>query len=191
MRREILDVDLDNFRLLPKACLGTVFWEIDDYAPGIDTWFEKEEWYSSTLLEWGRCGKLVIEGGESVAMAQYAPATLFPRLIHFPAAAATSSDAAYLAYCFAEEGHRGRGLGTELVRAVARDVVERGYEALEAIGDREWDGSWVLPAPFLVSNGFTVVREDPRYPLMRLDLRETAAPLRVLEAAAVDVYAVE
>jgi hypothetical protein len=131
----------------------------------------------------------LIEDGRALAFAEYGPATLFPRLVRFPTSAATSADAAYLAYCFAEEGQRSRGLGTELVRAVGRDVVERGYRALEAIGDREWDGSWVLPAPFLAANGFAVVRDDRRYPLMRLDLREVAEPARALEAAAAELIA--
>ncbi len=183
MRRQIVDVDLENFHMVPKACIASVFWELGEVDPDVDARFEKEEWFSSTLLEWGRCGKLVFDDGDVVAFAEYAPAALFSRLTQYPASAAASADAGYLAYCFVEAGHRGRGLGTELVRAVARDVVERGYRALEAIGDRAWDGSWVLPVPFLVANGFGVVRDHPRYPLLRLDLRDPDRPV-VVEAAA-------
>jgi len=80
--------------------------------------------------------------------------------------------------------HVSRGFGELLVlaeriaschnsfRDVARDVVERGYRALEAVGDREWDGGWVLPEAFLDSCGFRVLREHPRFPLLRLDLVE-------------------
>ena len=140
----------------------------------------RRQWFSATLLEWGRCGKLVVEAGEAIAFAEYAPAMLFPRLVRYPASAATSADAVYLSYCFVEEGHRGRGLGRELVGAVARDAAERGYQGLEAIGDREWDGTWVLPAPFLRATGFEVVREDPRFPLLRLDLDDAIGPARAL-----------
>jgi len=191
MHRDIVDVDLDNFRLVPAGCMAAVFWEVAEADADIDPCFEKEEWFSSTLLEWGRCGKVVVEAGRALAFAEYAPATLFPRLIHYPASAATSADAAYLAYCFVEEGQRGRGLGGELVRAVARDVAERGYRGLEAIGDREWDGTWVLPASFLVANGFTVVRDDPRYPLLRLDLEDVGGPARAFGRAAVDLPAAQ
>jgi GNAT superfamily N-acetyltransferase len=164
-----VDVDLDNLYLFPKECLGAVFWELDDVDPSMDPAFHKEEWFSSTLLEWGRCGKLLLEGDEVLALAQYAPATLFAGLSKFPWAR-ISSDAVFLPYCFVAEGHRNRGLGAELVRTVARDLVDRGYRAIETVGDRSWDGSWVLPEGFLAACRFGVVRDHPRHPVMRLDL---------------------
>ena len=173
MKPVVVDVDLLNLHRAPKECLTSVFWEIDEEAEDLDPFFHKEEWFSSTLLEWGRCGKLMTEGNAAHGFAQYAPPTLFPRLERFPRRE-ISRDAVYLGYCFVEEGRRGRGRGTTLVRDVARDVVERGYLALEAVGDREWDGSWVLPEAFLSKCGFRVLREHPKYPLLRLDLMERA-----------------
>ncbi len=187
MGARVVDVDLENFHLVPKACLRTVYWELTGTDPDVDPGFEKEEWFSSTLLEWGRCGKLLVEDGETIAFAEYAPATLYPRLADYPAGHFASPDAVYLSYCFVVEGHRGRGLGSELVREVARDLVDRGYRAVEAIGDRAWDGSWVLPATFLAANDFAVVRDDPRFPLLRLDLRAGAEPLVHAESAALSV----
>lgn len=172
-------MELWNFHLLPKECLQSVFWEMASVDPDVDPRFEKEEWFSSTLLEWGRCGKLVMEDGEALAFAEYAPATLFPRLAEFSAGRAGSPHACFLAYCFAEERHRRKGIGSALVREVARDLVDRGFRSVEAVGDRAFDGGWVLPAGFLAANGFVVVAEDPRYPLMRLDLHGSAgAPRR-------------
>jgi GNAT superfamily N-acetyltransferase len=194
MRWDIVDVDLENFRLLPAACIVAVFWEVAEVGEvdrDMDPRFEKEQWFSATLLEWGRCGKLVVEKGRTVAFAEYAPAMLFPRLVRYPASAATSSDAVYLSYCFVEEGHRGRGLGRELIRAVARDAAARGYRGVEAIGDRGWDGTWVLPASFLRATGFEVVRDDPRFPLLRLDLDDVSGPARALGRAAVELPAVK
>jgi GNAT superfamily N-acetyltransferase len=169
----VVDVDLVNLHRAPKQCLTSVFWEIDEEAEDLDPFFHKEEWFSSTLLEWGRCGKLMTEGDGTPGFAQYAPDTLFPRLERFPRRE-TSRDAVYLAYCFVEEGRRGKGRGRALVRDVARDVVERGYLGLEAIGDRDWDGGWVLPEAFLAKCGFRILRDHPRYPLLRLDLMERA-----------------
>jgi GNAT superfamily N-acetyltransferase len=169
MSTHAVDVDLDNLYLFPKECLGTVFWELEDIDPAVDPAFHKEEWFSSTLLEWGRCGKLLLERDEVRGLAQYAPATLFAGLSKFPWAR-ISPDAVFLPYCFVAEGHRGRGLGAELVRTVARDLVDRGYRAIETVGDRSWDGSWVLPEPFLSACRFSVIREHHRHPVMRLDL---------------------
>jgi hypothetical protein len=177
MKPQIVDVDLENLPLTPKECLTAVFWELDEETEELDPLFHKEEWFSSTLLEWGRCGKLVLEGETALGFAQYAPPTLFPRLRHF-ATGTVSADAAYLSYCYVVEGRRAKRHGGQLVRSVARDVVERGYLALEAIGDRAWDGGWVLPEAFLARCGFRVIRDDSRFPLMRLDLM-SREPIRV------------
>jgi GNAT superfamily N-acetyltransferase len=180
MKPHIVDVDLENLHLTPKECLTAVFWELDAEGEDVDQFFQKEEWFSSTLLEWGRCGKLMVEDTDAYGFVQYAPAALFPRLRRF-ASGVVSDDAAYLSYCFVDEGRRSRRNGQQLVRAVAGDVVERGYRAVEAIGDRAWDGGWVLPEGFLSRCGFQVIRDDARYPLMRLDMTDRE-PIRVSTA---------
>ncbi|MDP9241956.1 MAG: GNAT family N-acetyltransferase [Actinomycetota bacterium] len=186
----IFDVDVDSFRRIPPECQTALFWELSSTAVVEDANFQKEEWFSSTLLEWGTCGKLLIDDEHAIGFAQYAPATLFARLLEFPTGS-VSDDAVYLGYCYLDAKVRGRGLGRWLVGAVARDIVERGYRALEAIGDREWDGGWVLPSSFLGSSGFTVLKDDPRYPLLRLDTREEPAPLEAVETAEVAVPVAE
>jgi GNAT superfamily N-acetyltransferase len=176
MGERILDVDLENLHRVPRACLEAVFWERPDPARGVDPRLEKREWFAATLLEWGPCAKLVLLDEEGVAFAQFAPATLFPTLRRFPAASAASPDAVYLAYCFADEHHRGRGLGGRLIGEVARHLVERGYRAVEALGDRAGESAWVLPFGFLAASGFLVARDDERFPLLRLDLLEAGRP---------------
>jgi GNAT superfamily N-acetyltransferase len=178
MKPQIVDLDLDSLHRMPKSCFSSVFWELDeDEGADLDPFFHKEEWFSSTLLEWGPCGKLLLDAEECLGFTQYAPATLFPRLRRFRTGR-VSADAPYLSYCFVVEGRRARRHGEQLVRAVARDCVERGYHGLEAIGDRHFDGGWVLPEAFLARCGFKVIREDERYPLMRLELRN-AEPVAV------------
>src|SRR2546427_12381546 len=121
MPKRILDVDLETFAKVLPECQSALFWELPASTGEVaDARFQKEEWFSSTLLEWGACGKVTLDEGATVAFAEFAPATLFPRLESFRAGR-VSDDAAYLAYCFVADGCRGRGLGTELVRAVARD----------------------------------------------------------------------
>lgn len=181
MGHGVIDVTLENLERAPGEVLRAVFWELELDDDSIDPAFHKEEWFSSTLLEWGRCGKLLEEEDRrSVGFAQFAPASLFPRLGTF-AAGRVSDDAVYLAYCYIVPDRRARGLGSSLVRAVGREVADRGYRALEAVGERDWSGGWLLPVDFLAANRFTVLREDPRFPLMRLDFwdsgeaRDTAA----------------
>ncbi len=187
MSRRILDVTLDVLPRLPSEVLESCFWELAEDLEGADARFQKEEWFSTTLLEWGPCGKLVVDGEHSEGFAQYGPAPLFPRLQQFRAGKVCM--AVYLANCFVVRKRRKRGLGTSLIRAVARDLVDRGYEAVEALGERDWAGGWILPVEFLAANGFTVVREDPRFPLMRLDLRAAVTPEPAMARASVSLPA--
>lgn len=180
----ILDVTLENLHTAPADALRTVYWEVDADDPAMDPRFQKEEWFSSTMLEWGTCGKLALDDDEeAVGFAEYAPPPLFPRLSRYRCGRC-SPDAVYLAYCFVMPAHRGRSVGTHLVRAVARDLVDRGFRAVEALGEREWSGGWVLPAAFLAANRFRVLRDDARVPLFRLDLRRGVAPREAASAAA-------
>jgi GNAT superfamily N-acetyltransferase len=189
--RRIVDVTLDNLPEAPDEVRGTLYWELDAAGTSVDPVFEKEEWFSEVLLEWGTCGKLAVDEDQgSVGFAEYAPPGFFPRLNEFRAGK-VSADAVYLSYCYVVAPRRGFGLGTELVRTVARDLVDRGFEALEAIGDHQAGEGWVLPASFLTMNGFRVIREDSRFPLMRLDLRTVAEPQPATTAAAVPLPAPE
>lgn len=185
----IVDVTLENLSAAPADVLDAVFWEIEADEPAVDARFQKEEWFSSTMLEWGTCGKLVLdEDREGVGFAEYAPPGLFPRLSRYRQGEC-SPDAVYLAYCYVAPAGRGRGVGTHLVRAVAHDLVERGFLAVEALGERDWSGGWVLPSGFLESNRFRVLREDPQVPLFRLDLRETPVRHGASSTAAVPLPA--
>jgi len=193
----IVDVDLENFHQIPREARATVFWEMEHLDPEVNARFQKEEWFSSTLLEWGRCGKLLLEedgpGGvsEGVGFAEYAPVTLFPRVRSFAAGEAVSTDdAVYLAYVYLEDDRRGRGLGSALLRDVARDAVDRGYAAVEALGDRRPEpSSWLIPVTFLAANGFRVLRDDERHPLLRLELHEEAVPLVEIARAVEPAFA--
>jgi GNAT superfamily N-acetyltransferase len=182
MAHRIVDVTLENLARIPPEPLNSVFWELDRDPP-VEPRFEKEEWFSTTLLEWGSCGKLMLDDEEAVGFAEYAPPGMFPRLGLFRCGAA-SSDAIYLSYCYVEGAHRGLGRGTVLVRAVARDLLQRGFRAVEALGDRQGAPGWVLPTGFLARNGFVILRDDARFPLMRLDLETAIVPEEVAEAVA-------
>lgn len=184
MARLLVDVTLDNLRQAPPEILSAVYWELDGDDPPAEPGFEKEEWFSGVLLDWGSCGKMAVEEElGAVAFAEFAPPSFFPRLGRFRCGQ-VSPDAVYLSYCYVIDRRRGYGLGTELVRAVAGDLSDRGIRAVEAIGDRGWTEGWVLPATFLGANGFQVLREDPRFPLMRLELRTGVRSREAEQAAA-------
>jgi GNAT superfamily N-acetyltransferase len=71
-------------------------------------------------------------------------------------------------------GYQGQGLGRVLVQTVAKDLVRRGFKAIEAFGDAKWEEpGCILPADHLLAVGFKTVRQHPRVPRLRLELRST------------------
>ncbi len=61
-----------------------------------------------------------------------------------------------------------------MVQTVAKDVLRRGFKAIEAFGDaRSEPTRCVLPADHLLAVGFKTVRPHPVHPRLRLNLRTT------------------
>ncbi len=193
MSRRLVAITLDNLSDLPSRCRGCVFWELDpvsgrraveDGAAEL----EKEAWISDTLLEWGSCGLLAYIDGAPAGYALYAPPAYVPRSFAFPTSP-VSADAILLAAARVEPEFRGGGLGRVLVQSVAREVVRRGFRAVEAFGrhgpglvgvpdevqDEPVDHGCVLPAGYLRAVGFKTVRPHPLVSRLRLDIRSTAS----------------
>lgn len=171
--------DLGGVEDLPDPCRACRFWESGTAAqgPGGDARAAheaKEAWWRATELEWGSPGFGAWVDDACVGYATLAPARHFPRAraLRRP----VSEDALLLATLWVQPDHRGGGLGKSLVHAVLREAARRGVRAVEAFGVRVDDPpAWgcFVPASFLESQGFTVHREDPLHPLLRLDLRQT------------------
>jgi predicted N-acetyltransferase YhbS len=79
---------------------------------------------------------------------------------------------------------RGGGVGRMLVRAMARDLVERDIRAVEAFGDRRRrPASCSVPADFLSRCGFRTQRDHRATPRMRMDLRAAVSWKSEVETA--------
>lgn len=181
MSRRLVSLTLDTLEDLPRPCRRCVFWELDPVsaeracAAG-DPALEKEAWLSQTLLEWGSCGKLAYVDGVPAGFVMYAPPAYVPRSLAFPTSP-VSADAVLLTTAHIVAAFAGGGLGRMLVQGVARDLTKRGIKAIEAFGDAkfgeavEGEQSCVAPADFFLAVGFKTVRQHPRYPRLRLELR--------------------
>lgn len=188
MGRRLEPISLANLDDVPAPCRTCVFWELDPGAgrraartgdPGL----EKEAWLSQVLLDWGTAGVVLYVDDRPAGYAVYAPAAYLPRIQAFPTAP-VSPDAVVLAIGRVQPRYLGLGLGKVLVQAVAKDVLKRGFRAVEAFGDSRWDGpDCMWPTDFLRAVGFTVVRDHPRHPRLRLDLRSTVTWRSEVEAA--------
>lgn len=188
MTRRLEPLTLATLGELPPPCRDCVFWELDPVAArqagrNGDTALEKEAWLSQLLLDWGPAGVVLFVDDELAGYAVYAPAAYLPRTQAFPTAP-VSPDAVVLATGRILPRYLGMGLGKVLVQAVAKDVLKRGFRAVEAFGDSRWDGpGCVWPTEFLRAVGFAVVREHPRNPRLRLDLRSAITWRTEMEAA--------
>ncbi|WP_019548112.1 GNAT family N-acetyltransferase [Streptomyces sulphureus] len=180
MGRQLVPLTLDNLHQLPERCRQCVFWELDPVggeeavrcARGAA---EKEAWISTVLLEWGSCGRVVLVDGEPAGFFLYAPAAYVPRAAAFPTSP-ISADSVQLMTASLLPRFQGQGIGRVMVQTVAKDVLRRGFRAVEAFGDGKWGRpACVLPAEYLLAVGFKTVRSHPRYPRMRLDLRSTVS----------------
>jgi hypothetical protein len=77
--------------------------------------------------------------------------------------------------------HTGGGLARMLIQAAAKDLTRRGVRAVEAFGYNaegheffmpgERVPGCLVPADLLLAVGFKTVRQHPRYPRLRLELK--------------------
>ena len=188
MSRGVVGVTLDNLDHLPPKCRRCVFWEL---APHVreqaeefgETGLEKEAWISSVLLEWGSCGRVVTIDGDPAGYALYAPPAAVPGAAAFPSGP-VSADAVLLTALRVLPEYEREGLGRVLVQHLAKDLTRRGVEAVEAFADREGTSDrCVVPAEFLQRVGFKTVRQDPKWPRLRLELRTEISWKQDVEAA--------
>jgi GNAT superfamily N-acetyltransferase len=178
MGRRLVPLTLDNLKDLPQGCRSCVFWELDPVTgeaavkagtPDV----EKEAWISGVLLEWGSCGRVVYVDESPVGFVLYAPPAYVPRALAFPTSP-VSPDSVLLMTARILPGYQGQGLGRVMVQTVAKDLLRRGFKAIEAFGDARWEGpACLLPADHLLSVGFKTVRPHPVHPRLRLELRST------------------
>lgn len=188
MSRRLVNITLDNVEDLPNRCRKCVFWELDPVSmqraeDAGDPALEKEAWISSTLLEWGSCGKLVYVDGVAAGFVLYAPPLYVPRSVAFPTSP-VSADAALMMTAHILPEFQGGGLGRMLVQGVAKDLTRRGVRAIEAFGDLKWEKpGCMLPAEYMLAVGFKTVRPHHRYPRLRLELKSAISWREDVEVA--------
>ncbi|MFJ1705315.1 GNAT family N-acetyltransferase [Kitasatospora sp. NPDC088346] len=178
MGRRIVPLTLDSLQDLPVGCRSCVFWELDPVTgrAAVESGkaeAEKEGWISAVLLEWGSCGRVAYVDDRPAGFVLYAPPAYVPRSQSFPTSP-VSADAVQLMVSRVLPGYQGQGLGRVLVQTAAKDLIVRGFRAVEAFGavGRETP-SCVLPADHLLAVGFKTVRPHQRFPRLRLEARTT------------------
>lgn len=173
---------------LPDACACCSWWESG--AGGDPTCGETCDrelliaWIDAVRSEWGDCGRIAYEGGVVLGFVKYAPGRFFPGVVSMPSGV-PSDDAVLLACLHVSNKARHAGLGKVLLQATLRDLTSRGekvVEAYAAAGPVDRERTSLMSVEFLLRQGFRVARPHPRYPLMRLELKQLAAWTDNLEA---------
>jgi len=189
MNRKLRPINGSDFDRLPVGCSACAFWESggerERRCSSVCDADAQRAWYRRVTDEWGICGKVAFEDDEVLGFVKYAPSGYFPQAATF-AAAPEDPSVPLLACLHIAPDALHRGLGTLLLRSCMSDLVARGERRLEAFAYTDTGASIetmpMLGLPFLLRNGFTVVRPDPRYPLMRLELKSLVAWQDSLEA---------
>ena len=186
MGRRVRPLDAQALDRLADPCRRCAFWELGMRAAprGSDAaGAQKQAWLSSVLLEWGYAGHVITVDEVFAGYSLYGPASQLEQ-VGSQAARPVSRDAVLLATLAVEPAFEGQGIGRVLLQVMARDLTKRKVRAAEAFADRAWNGrSCFLPSGFLEANGFQVVRNHPRFPLLRMDLRTALSWKDVGEAA--------
>jgi GNAT superfamily N-acetyltransferase len=173
---------------LPGPCRSCLFWEFGAACPdprtvpvpaangGRSTRSEptirKQAWVSARVEEGTPPGRVVRVDGTVAGYALFAPAHTF---VHRrPPTPTPSPGAVLLATLWVRPEWRQHGLGRLLLQHAIKDAIRLDAPAVEAYGDRRWlERRCVLPATWLLHEGFEVHREHPRTPLLRVDTKRT------------------
>jgi len=180
---EIADLSEANFQHLPDwsahgagydlGCKFCLYWEEPDRArwpqslPAREA--TKREWFGRVAGEFGVCGKLAFAGPKAVAYAQFSPPHYLPNLAGYECGP-PSSDAVFVACLFVAECRR-RGIGSTLLQEVAMDLRARDLPAMETFARKRSANNPSGPLQFWLKHGFSVVREDSEFALVRRELR--------------------
>lgn len=182
MTRRLRPLLFQDLGRLPSACTGCVFWESSETQPRrcgsacdpvvLDAWYER------VTAEWGECGRVLVDDeSEILGFIKYAPSAYFPQASTF-ASHPTNPDAALLTCLHVREDAREQHMGRLLVQAALKDLKSRGERSVQSFACVPPHDIRLMPMigiDYLLSQGFTVVRPDPSFPLMQIDLRSLAA----------------
>jgi len=182
MRIEILDLnertlplapELDRF---PYSCKYCLYWEhpekLYENSPGFEerALEEKREWVKNAERKFGTCGKILFADGKAAVYSQYGPPAFFPNTEGY-SSGPPSEDAVFLACLFVgKREYRGLGLGSKLLVTILEELRGRGFRAAETFARKEGLENPSGPVELYLSHEFFILRDDPEYPLMRLDL---------------------
>ena len=177
---EILPLSPSRFNDIPFnpsdkiICRSCIYWELptkfEDLLEGEISRREaedlKREWLIRASSVFEPLGCLAYEDERVVGYMQFSPPEMIPTIRYY--GEEISDDALFIACLMVLPQHRGRGVGSALLRFSVEVAEQRGFKALETFASRRPDAP-SSPVGFFLKNGFRIVRSG-EFPLMRRDL---------------------
>jgi GNAT superfamily N-acetyltransferase len=167
-------IEAPEWEEYPFSCKYCTYWEFPrerkDSSKKEETLAKKLEWLRSARKAFGECGKIMYVDGKPVGYAQYAPPKMFPLSAEYPSG--PPSEDAVLIFCLfiAHKEYRGKGLGSLLLQSIVEDLKGRGVKAVETFARKNNTNNPSGPVELYLKNGFMIFRDDPEFPLMKLEL---------------------
>lgn len=168
----------DMLSELPEPCRSCLFWEVTDAPRGADpsepeaAAKAKEAWWQAQALEEPIVSRRAVVDDRLAGYALAGDVSTLPRARRL--GPTVSEDALLLAVLWVDPALRGGGIGRALAQQVLREAAQMGRQAVEAYGRTGTDARCLLNVAELEALGFVVARPHVRFPLLRLDLRQTA-----------------
>ncbi len=158
----------------PFSCKYCLYWEFPEGCIELkrkeDLLAKKLDWLRNARSSFGDCGKIMYVDGKPIGYAQYAPPKMLPLSAKYPSGP-PSEDTVLIACLFiAQKEYRRLGLGRKLLQRIIEDLRKRGIKAVETFARKNDPNNPSGPIEFYLKNGFRVFRDDPEFPLMRLEL---------------------
>jgi GNAT superfamily N-acetyltransferase len=182
MKIKIIDLTEENLHDTPEwaghpySCKYCIYWEFPRECTNPskevkeEVFKKKLEWLEKTRAAFGNCGKLAYLDSRCVGYAQYAPAAFLPNSAEYPAGP-VSQDAVFISCLFIPDKEaQGQGIGSQLLGAIIDDLKDRGAKAVESFARRGNPENPSGPLEFYLAKGFKIARDDPEFPLVRLEL---------------------
>ncbi|MDI6715603.1 MAG: GNAT family N-acetyltransferase [Actinomycetota bacterium] len=169
MRRRIIPVTPKTLERSGLKCWSCTHWETADSVAAGQGQNIKAKQLRRIIKASGECGKLVCVGDKVLAYSQYGPAEFWQGTKRF-SSGPVSSDAILLTCLYVLPYAQGNGLGRVLLQSIEASLVKRRVRAIEVFATRR-DEHPPGPIEFYLQNGFYILRDDPQFPLLRLELK--------------------
>ncbi len=163
MARRVAALRPSNLDDIPAPCRACPQWNL-----------KTRDNVERLLREWGACGFIVYEDKLPAGFVMYGPAKYFPKSGLYPAGP-VSKDAIFLSCLYVTPEAREKGLGKRLLNAVEKTSIKREFVAIEALASRDQQRPPLVPLDFFSKEGFYILRDDRRHPLVRMDIKSLAA----------------